>query len=269
MFPVLFEIFGIKVYTYGVLVALGAFASYYLSLNLAKRQGISPEKIENTFLIALFMGIFGARIAYIIEHPESIGGFFDIFAVWKGGMSFFGGLGAGILGALLGILIYKLPLNKTADIAMVSLTLGHAIGRLGCTAAGCCYGKPFPIGNISPGLYLSDRFPFFYVVFPAGGSAPSHIPLYPTQLMEFIGLMIVFGFLLTVYLKLRPREGTVFALYMFLYGFLRFFLEFFRGVTPPILYGLTWNQIVSLIMVFASIGFIALIYIKPKDEKAN
>ncbi|MDW8237962.1 MAG: prolipoprotein diacylglyceryl transferase, partial [Aquificaceae bacterium] len=227
MFPVLFEIFGIKVHTYGVLVALGAFASYYLALKLSVKNGINPEKIENTFLMTLFLGIFGARIAYILEHPDSIKSFLDLFAVWQGGMSFFGGLGFGIVGAFLGVLIYKLPIWKIADIAMISLTLGHAIGRLGCTAAGCCYGKPFGVGNISPGLYLSDRFPFFYVVFPQGGSAPSHIPLYPTQLMEFLGLLLVFGVLLTIYLKFKPRDGTIFALYMLLYGALRFFLEFF------------------------------------------
>ncbi|MCS7083535.1 MAG: prolipoprotein diacylglyceryl transferase, partial [Aquificaceae bacterium] len=53
------------------------------------------------------------------------------------------------------------------------------------------------------------------------------------------------------------------------YGVLRFFLEFFRGVTPPIFLGLTWNQVVSLIMVISSFALAVLIYTKLEDEKAN
>ncbi len=268
MFPVLVEIFGIKIYTYGVLVALGALTAYFLSLRLAKKEGINPSHVENTLLLALLLGIVGGRLAYILEHPEQVEGVKDIFAIWNGGMDFFGGLAGGMLGAVAGMLYYKLPFWKTGDIAVLSLTIAHAIGRLGCTSAGCCYGKPFPVeGSVNPGIHFTDKFPFFYVVFPQGAVAPPYMPLYPTQLMEFSGLLLIFLLLLLVYTK-KPYEGFVFSLYMLLYGLLRFFLEFYRGVTPPIEgLGLTWNQVVSVVMVVVSIALMLFLRMGARHEK--
>ncbi len=269
MFPVLFEVFGIKIYTYGVLVAIGAILAYTLSLRFAKKEGLNTNHVENTFLMALFFGVLGGRLAYVIEHPEQIRGITDILAIWNGGMDFFGGLIGGLMGAIGGIFVYKLPLWKAGDMAALSLTLAHAVGRLGCTSAGCCYGLPFPTqAQATPGVHFSHKFPFFYVVFPEGAVAPPYMPLYPTQLMEFIGLAFMFSVLLFLYRK-KPFDGFVFSVYMLLYGLLRFFLEFYRGVTPPIPgIGLTWNQVVSILMVVASFLLMFLLKgSKPGIEK--
>ncbi|MFN7064682.1 MAG: prolipoprotein diacylglyceryl transferase [Aquificaceae bacterium] len=254
MFPVLFEVFGIKIYTYGVFVALGVFLAYWLLLRLSEKEGIKPSHVENSLLLALLLGILGGRISYVIEHPEQVESIKDLIAIWNGGMNFFGGLLGGVVGVLVGILKYRLPFWKSADMAVVALSIAHAIGRLGCTSAGCCYGRPFPADGIStPGIYLSDEFPFFYVVFPPGAVAPPYMPLYPTQLMEFLGLLFIFALLLIAYRK-KPFDGFVFVLYTFSYGFLRFSLEFFRGVTPAIEgIGLTWNQLVALGMIGVSL----------------
>ncbi|WP_448588628.1 prolipoprotein diacylglyceryl transferase [Thermocrinis sp.] len=268
MFPVLFEIFGIKIYTYGVLVALGVFVAYYLLLRLGRREGLNANHLENTLLFALIFGIVISRITYILEHPEQINKITDIFAIWQGGLTFFGGLMGGILGVLLGIYRYKLPIWKSADIGVIALTIAHSIGRLGCTSAGCCYGKPFFAEEIKPGLHFSDKFPFFYVVFPEGAVAPPYMPLYPTQIMEFLGLLTIFFVLLLVYRR-KPFDGFVFALYMLLYGLLRFSLEFYRGVTPPIQpIGLTWNQLVSILMVLASVVLMMVLRHERKAQKA-
>lgn len=267
MFPVLIELFGIKIYTYGVLVATGALLAYFLSLKLAKKEGLNASHIENTLLLALAFGIIGGRLSYVIEHPEQIKGFMDVISIWNGGMDFFGGLFGGVLGVIVGIVRYKLPVWKVGDIAALSLTIAHAVGRLGCTSAGCCYGLPFPVQGVStPGIHLTTKFPFFYIVFPEGAVAPPYMPLYPTQLMEFIGLILIFFLLLLAYRK-KPFDGFVFSLYMILYGILRFFLEFYRGVTPPIPgIGLTWNQIVSIFMVILSPVLMLLL---PKGKKAQ
>ncbi|MEJ5339298.1 MAG: prolipoprotein diacylglyceryl transferase [Aquificaceae bacterium] len=268
MYPVLIEVFGIKIYTYGVLVALGALLAYWLMLRFAKKEAINPNHVENTLLLALLLGIVGGRLSYVIEHPEQVQSLKDILAIWNGGMNFFGGLVGGVLGALVGMLKYRLPFWKTADMAVVSLSIAHAIGRLGCTSAGCCYGKPFPVdGSVLPGIHISDRFPFFYVVFPPGAVAPPYMPLYPTQLMEFSGLILIFLILLLAYRR-KPFDGFVFSLYMLLYGILRFSLEFYRGVTPPIPgVGLTWNQVVALLMVFASVVLALWLLREKRHEK--
>ena len=268
MFPVLFEFFGIKIYTYGVLVAIGVLVAYYLLLKLGRREGLNPNHLENTLLFALFMGIVVARTAYIVEHPEQMTGLMDIFAVWHGGLTFFGGLIGGILGAIFGIYKYKLPLWKSADLSVVALAIAHSIGRLGCTSAGCCYGRIFPAENITPGIHFSDKFPFFYVVFPEGAVAPPYMPLYPTQLMEFSGLLAIFFILLFAHRR-KPFDGFVFALYMLLYGLFRFFLEFYRGVTPPIQpIGITWNQVVSILMMLSSLILMAVLIYERKAQKA-
>ncbi|MCS7170968.1 MAG: prolipoprotein diacylglyceryl transferase, partial [Aquificaceae bacterium] len=233
-----------------------------------RREGVNPNHMENTLLLALFMGIVVGRLSYVVEHPEQLGGLKDILAIWNGGMTFFGGLLGGVIGVLIGLLRYRMPFWKTADMAVVALSIAHGVGRLGCASAGCCYGKPFSVdGNTLPGVHFSDQFPFFYLVFPPGAVAPPYMPLYPTQLMEFIGLLIVFVLLLIIY-KRKPFDGLVFTFYMFLYGSLRFVLEFFRGVTPPIAsLGLTWNQLIALSMVFLSVLLTLWLFREKRHEK--
>ncbi|WP_029551373.1 prolipoprotein diacylglyceryl transferase [Thermocrinis jamiesonii] len=268
MFPVLFEVFGIKIYTYGVLVAMGVFLAYFLLLRLGKKEGLNVNHIENTLLLALIFGIVISRITYIMEHPEQIKSIADVFAIWQGGLTFFGGLIGGIVGVLIGTYKYKLPIWKIADLSVIAVAIAHSIGRLGCTSAGCCYGKPFLAENINPGIHFSDKFPFFYVVFPEGAVAPPYMPLYPTQLMEFLGLLVIF-FILLLFSKRKPFDGFLFALYMLLYGALRFFLEFYRGVTPPIQpIGLTWNQIVSIFMALSSLILMVVLKYERKAKKA-
>ncbi len=268
MFPVLFEFFGIRIYTYGVLVALGVFVAYILLLRFGKREQLNTTHLENALLITLFSGIVFARIIYLLEHPEQISRILDIFAIWQGGLTFFGGLIGGLLGALFSIHRYKLPLWKTADLSAMAIAIAHSIGRLGCTSAGCCYGKPIFEDNITPGIHLSSKFPFFYVVFPEGATAPPYMPLYPTQLMEFLGLLSIF-FVLLFFYKRKPFDGAVFSLYLLLYGALRFFLEFYRGVTPPIdPIGLTWNQIITLLMVISAFALMFVLRHERKVKKA-
>ena len=250
MFPTLIEVFGVKISTYGVLVAIGLIVAYFLSLRLSRREGIPPEKAEAVFIYAALFGIVGSRIAFIVEHPEDIESFWDVFAIWKGGVSFYGGLAGGILGVIVAVKRHSLDLWKVADVAAPSLALAHSIGRLACTSAGCCYGRPVPnVEDVSVGIHFMKDFPFFYVVFPSGAVAPYGIPLYPTQIMEAVGNFIIFLILLLIF-KRKAFNGEVFVIYMILYGTERFALEFYRGVTPPIEgLGLTWNQIASILMV--------------------
>ncbi len=254
MFPTLIEVFGVSISTYGVLVALGLIAAYFLAMRLSRREGIPEDRAEWVFVYAAVFGVIGARVAFLIEHPETVESPFDIVALWKGGVDFFGALAGGILGVLFAIKRYSLPVWKVADVAAPSLALAHAIGRLGCTAAGCCYGRQVPgAEETGVGIHFMKDFPFFYVVFPSGAVAPPGVPLYPTQLMEAAGNFLIFLLLLLLFRRKR-FDGEVFGLYMLLYGAERFVLEFYRGVTPTIEgVGLTWNQIAALLMMLVSV----------------
>ena len=245
MFPELFKIDGIVISTYGVLVAIGMIATFYLALYFARKENIPEKQIENLFFFAVVFGLIGARIAYIIEHPDQFKTFIDYIAVWKGGIDWFGGFIGGVLAVLFLIKKYNLDILKVGDIAGGSIILGHAIGRLGCTAAGCCYGKPVPEHSF---------WEHFSIKFPEGSAAPPGLHLYPTQPLEAVGNFLIFLFLFFVYRK-KSFDGQILALYLSLYGLERFLLEFMRGVTPPLpVIGITWNQVVSLGMVFAGVG---------------
>lgn len=122
----------------------------------------------------------------------------------------------GLLGGMLFTAIYCKKQNLKwftfADSICAPLCLGHAIGRIGCFLAGCCYGTQtdLPIG----------------VVYPQGGIAPSGIRLLPTQLMESAFLLILCVFLLVI---LRKKiTGLAAGCYLTLYGIWRFAIEFFR-----------------------------------------
>jgi len=265
VFPNTISLFGLHISLYGVFVVLGILTAYFLLLRLAKKEGLPEKAIENTFLIVVIFGIIGARIAYVIEHSEEFNTPLEWITIWRGGVDFYGGLIGGIVGALIGIRLYNLPLWKTADIAALALPLAHFFGRLGCTSVGCCYGKPFPYAESNEvGLHFTDKFPFFYVVFPKGAIAPPYVPLYPTQLMEAIGNLLIFFILIYVFRR-KPFHGFVFSLYLLLYGTERFFLEFYRGVTPPIEpIGLTWNQLVSIVLI---LGSVLLMFLLRKERE--
>ena len=265
MFPTLIEIFSFQISTYGVLVALGLFLGYLLSMKLAKEEGLPSDKAELVFVMAVVGGIVGSRIAFVLEHPEEFKSLIDVLALWKGGVSFFGALIGGLVLGVSTALKVGLPLWKVADIASPALALAHSIGRLGCFSAGCCYGRPVPNAeSVEVGIHFMKEFPFFYIVFPQGAVAPNSIPLYPTQLMEAFGNFVIFLVLIILF-KRKTFDGEIFSLYLFLYGVERFALEFYRGVTPPIEgLGLTWNQIVSILLVA---GSIVLFFILRKQSK--
>jgi phosphatidylglycerol:prolipoprotein diacylglycerol transferase len=254
MFPQLIDLFGLKISTYGVLVAIAMVVGYFLFLRFSRREGINPDSAEMAFIITVLAGLVGSRIAFILEHPEFVESFLDIFAIWKGGVSFFGGLIGAILAFLISVKAKSLPVWKTADAAAPSLVLAHSIGRLGCTSAGCCYGRPVPgAEDLNVGIHFMKEFPYFYVVFPQGSTAPPGIALYPTQILEAIGNLLIFIVLLILYRR-KAFDGEVITLYLVLYGALRFALEFYRGVTPPIGgLGITWNQVVALILILLGI----------------
>ena len=245
MCPELFKIGNLVISTYGVLVAIGMIVAFYTAIYFGKKEGFHERQVENLFIFTIIFGIIGARIAYILEHPDQFKSLIDYFAVWRGGIDWFGGFIGGVIAVAFLIYKYKLPLLKVADVGGISIVIGHAIGRLGCTAAGCCHGKVVPPHSF---------WEHFSIKFPEGSQAPPGLHLYPTQPLEAVGNFLIFLFLFFVY-RNKSFDGQIFAFYLVLYGLERFLLEFMRGVTPPLpVIGITWNQVVTLLMVFAGIG---------------
>ena len=259
MFPDLIKIGDFTIHTYGVLIALGLIVSYLTALYFGKKESIDIKKIDNLFTFTIIGGVIGARIAYVLEHKEQFNSFIDYLAIWKGGIDWFGAFIGGSIVLIILIYKYKIPLLKVGDIAGISVVIGHAIGRIGCTCAGCCYGKPVPEDSVFKDLAI--KFPHHEHT-----SAPPGIPLYPTQPAEALGNFLIFGILFYIY-KRKSFDGQILSLYLILYGIQRFLLEFWRGVTPPIpVLGITWNQVVSIGMFLIGI---VLFFAGLKNKQAK
>ncbi len=226
MHPVLIDFGFWQLSTYGTLVAAGYLAAIlWLKPRLSKMPGMNEDKFW--FLIyALFFGaVAGGKILYIAvsltEMPLSE---LHIIRDFRYGFVFFGGfLGSTAMGAWAARRL-KLPFWSASDYIGVALPLGHAIGRLGCLAAGCCYGKPTEVAwavrlGGSPLCVTPERL--------------WGIPLHPTQLYESVANALIAA---AVWFILIPRirkgklaPGTGFLSYIVLYSVARFCIEFYRG----------------------------------------
>jgi phosphatidylglycerol:prolipoprotein diacylglycerol transferase len=145
MHPVLFEIPFIHwpVRSFGVMMVIGFFAGFFLIEKLGRHILSNPQLITNLALYCLVAGVIGARIFYVVHHYDKLERpLASMFAVWQGGLEFYGG----VIFAIPVIVFYtrrhKLPIRQSLDILAIALMLGLAFGRIGCFLNGCGFGKP-------------------------------------------------------------------------------------------------------------------------------
>lgn len=208
--------------TYGLLVSLGVLLGLWISVRNSQKQGIDPDKAWNLGIIVVMCGIVGAKVLYIIvdwsdyaAHPGEI---FSLNTLQAGGV-FSGGLIGAFAAAAWYIRRHRMPALATCDAFAPGLALGHAIGRVGCFAAGCCFGKPT---DHFWGVTFTNPIAHELVGTPIGEA------LQPTQLFESAVELLNF-FILAWMLKRKKFDGQVIGTYFFLYGVARFFLEYLRG----------------------------------------
>ncbi|MFH1784432.1 MAG: prolipoprotein diacylglyceryl transferase [bacterium] len=242
MYPILFEMGPIVIRSYGALVALGFLAGIVLAVKRAKKKGINEDVVLDLSLYALIAGILGARIFEVLVNIQDyMQDPVSVFKIWEGGLTYYGGfLGAGLV-IILYLRAKKLEFWKIADLMAPSLALGHAIGRLGCFTAGCCYGS---VTDLPWGVTFSHPLSL----------APLGLTLHPTQLYSSLGNLVIFGVLLLIDRK-KKFSGQVFWTYGIMYSVFRFFVEFLRadprGFVP---FGiLSISQVVSGVLFIASI----------------
>jgi phosphatidylglycerol:prolipoprotein diacylglycerol transferase len=245
LFPHLFEFGRFFLPTYGFLVASGVLLGLWMSVRNARFQGIDPEKVWNLGIIVVLCGIVGAKILYIVNdwsrYKENLGDIFSLNTLQAGGV-FSGGLVAALLAAAWYIRRSHLPALATVDCFAPGLALGHAIGRLGCFSAGCCYGKATQAWW---GVVFTNPLANQLVGTPLG------VHLHPTQLIEAVAEVLNF-MLLSWLIQRKKCDGQVFGTFMILYGIARFFIEFLRGDPGrgEVFGGLiTGTQLISILLV--------------------
>lgn len=255
MHPILFELpfgGGFPVYSYGVMLGLSFVVGWYLTLGLAKRDGLPREPLANCYILTAVSAVVGARLLYVATNPAEFDSIGKIFELRSGGMVAYGGFLGGFLGSLVYLRLKGIPLIPWADVAVPSLASGLMITRVGCYLFGCDFGRPLADG--APGwLRRAGTFPHWSddVMKGAGSpaflhhvdtlgvdpTAPHSLPVHPTQLYE----AAVGAALVALLLFARGRQtfrGQIFFLFTFTYGVARFVLERFRddaerGDVPP------------------------------------
>lgn len=221
MHPDLLHIGRFIVPTYGVLAAAGLILGLILCVRYAKRDGLDEDKCWNMGVISIFGGIFGAKLlllvmdwSYYSQHPREI---FTFNMLQTGGVWYGGLIGAVATGTIITIL-YRMPVLRTADAYAPGIAFGHSLGRLGCLAAGCCYGKPT---DVSWGVVFRDPRAHQLTGTPLG------VRLHPTQIYEWAAEFAIFLVLVWLH-KRRSFAGQVAGTYLFLFGIARFIIEFWR-----------------------------------------
>jgi len=217
MYPKLIEIGPLTIHTYGFLIAIGFLIGLWLAVRQATKEGIFPTKIIDLGFYILLAAIIGSRLFFVIINLDHyLRNPLDIFKIWEGGLVFYGGVLLAIPTVIWYVRKNNLALWQTADIFAPSVAIGHVFGRLGCFAAGCCYGK------------TAQTLPWGVIFTDPDCLAPTDVLLHPTQLYESAGELIIF-FILLVFRRYKSFNGQLFMTYLLLYSVLRFVVEFFRG----------------------------------------
>ena len=251
MFPVLFQLrFGgreIALHSYGVLIAAGIAAGIALAHHQARREGMDGGKILDLAFWMTVAGFVGSRLVYVLVNagdyaracfqgdgePRGLGNVVAdctrALRVWQGGLVFYGGVAGAALVAWRFARRQGWSFARVGDVFAPGLALGHAFGRVGCFAAGCCFGK----AGAGHGMVAFPRGSVAFDELSAAGTLPVGAdvtpPLHPTQLYEAGVELAIAAALLALTPRLRRRPGAIFLTYLASYAVARFVVEIFRG----------------------------------------
>jgi phosphatidylglycerol---prolipoprotein diacylglyceryl transferase len=263
MFPRLFELGPVTVYTYGVLLAAAYLLGLKLAMVRAKARGLDANRVLDLGIYIIISALIGAKLLLLITdfrtftaNPR------ELLTLARSGGVFYGGLILAVSVALIYIRKIGLPLWTTTDVFAPGIALGHVVGRFGCFFAGCCYGKPT---NLPWGITFRDPFAAANVGTPLG------VPLHPTQLYEAGAELLILGVLLVSERKGRPFAGRTFWLYMLLYAISRFIIEFYRGDERGAIGMFSTSQFISILL--APLAIVMLAYLSrakaPEPKRAK
>ncbi len=256
MYPELFKIGDFPINTYGVLLAVGILSALITASRLARKDGLPAERIYDLGLWTVIGGLVGSKLLVDENVRSNLWNIFSLDFLRSGGV-YYGGFIGGFLTLLILIRVYELPFWKVADAFAPGVALGQAIGRLGCFAAGCCWGKPT---NLPWGVHFTEKG-HEYTGVPIYDSHGEKLFLHPTQLYESFAMFLVFLFLIWIHGR-KKFDGQVLITYAFIYPLLRFTIEFFRDDPRGDLFGLTsitglsTSQLISLVVAFSAFAFL-------------
>ncbi len=247
MLPKLIQFGSFYIPTYGVLVALGFLAGLGITLRLARRAGLSQDKMTNLAVYCAMAGIVGAKLFMFLfdlgDYIRNPGQILTLETLQAAGV-FHGGFIAALLVAVLYMRRQKLPALATMDVFAPGVAIGQAIGRLGCFAAGCCWGKEC---DLPWGVRFRSDF---------AAPVPLGKTLHPVQLYESAADFVIFAFLYRQFGRNR-RPGQIIGFYLVLYSTARFIIEFFREHEQALIGPFSITQWIALGLLILGIGILA------------
>jgi phosphatidylglycerol:prolipoprotein diacylglycerol transferase len=271
MFPFLYQApdGGVSLPTYGLMLMLAFVAGSTVGFFRLRRVGIHPDLLPGLVMIAVILGILGARLLHFLGSEPGV--FLKnplvLLKLNTGGMAVYGG----VLAASVGCFFFakKKGVNpwKLSDALLPCFFLSLAIGRMGCLAAGCCHGAAIGVetwsslsGEFFPGggFVSVEGFPWIATLYHQGVGVGGiwEIPVYPTQIWEFLAALSLFGLLSWTWAKRRRFDGQIVAISMLVYPLLRSSIEVFRGdsIRGVNHFGLlSTSQVVSLLVAACGI----------------
>ncbi len=248
MFPTIARIGPVTLHTYGLAMALAFVAAGLYVRHECVRRGIGAEAAIDFVLAAAVGGIVGARLAYVVAHwSYFLAQPVEILKVDQGGLVFYGGLAGGALAVLALVVRKGLSIPLVADAAAPGVAIGAAIGRVGCFANGCCYGR-------ATTSWFGITFPE-----PLGG------PRLPTQVVDGLYNLGLFALLAFLAHRYRLKPGFIFWLYAALYALLRFGIEFMRE-NSLLFAGLSGAQLISIGFFIVSVAVLTIYYRRPLED---
>lgn len=251
---------------YGLLIAVGAFLALQLLVRRYQRFGGDPAIAEKTGMLALLGGLLGARIGYVI--PRFLGGGEDftpfierpleIFAIWQGGLAFFGGLVGGTLAAWLYLRIRGGDVAAMADAIAPALPLAQSIGRWGNYFNQELFGLPTSL----PWALRVESGP------AARAGFPDERLFHPTFLYESVwNAALVVAILLIERAGWLRHRGSLVFVYLVGYGLGRGWIEVLRVDTVQRYFGLSRNNWIAIAVVL--VGAIGMAWWERRDEEGD
>ena len=235
------------------MVALAFLAGLWVTLRLAKMRGLDPEKITNLVVYVALAGLLGAKILMQFFDWRGWAEVFTLNTLQSAGV-YQGGLILAMAFAWYYTRKHGMAILPTADLFAPGIALGHGIGRLGCFAAGCCWGVecklPWAVTFHNPDASILT-------------GVPLETPLHPSQIYEFATEIILFWILYKLYQKAHP-EGRIIGLFLVLSSISRFLIEFTRNHEQALPFGLPFS-----ITQWIALGLFALGLMILARQKAS
>lgn len=250
--PILFALGPFQVRAYGLALAVSFLLGSWLALKRGRARGINEDLLIGLFWWIILGAMVGARLHFVLAHPEQFARVTDALRIWDGGLILYGGLVAAILASAIYLRRHRLAFLPVADVVAPSLALGEGITRIGCFVNGCCFGRACANGLgvlYPPTSYAADAL------------GPG-VRVWPSQLFLCAALLASLGLILWLERHLRGRGG-VFGLYLLLQGAARYAVDFTRYYEPDdrLSFAGPWlgtkSQLVALVLALIGVILIA------------